>query len=251
MIRRHASRIVPALLILLTSMLGAGAADTDLPDRERIHHSYELALGASVEVSGIAGPVEIETTNGDAAEVNVIRSAPSHADLECGKIVIEQTSTRLRISSESNCPIVRGRQSVALKLPRRVDLSLQNIAGDVRIGPTDGMVRLESIAGHVAATELRAASMSSLAAGLSMTIAGVGERGIHISSVTGGIDMDVRKGVDADLTVKNLVGQIHNEVSDVSRSGGDDPDYQAVIGSGGGKILIESVVGGVDIRRGR
>jgi len=69
--------------------------------------------------------------------------------------------------------------------------------------------------------------------------------------VAGGIDMDVRKGVDADLTVKNLVGPIHNEVSDVSRSGGDDPDYQTVIGSGGDKILIESVAGGVDIRRGR
>jgi len=251
MIKRDAFRLVPALLILLIPMLGAAAADTERPDSERIHHSYELARGASVEVSGIAGPVEIETTSNDTAEVNVIRSAPSHADLECGKIVIEQTSTRLRISSEANCSIVRGRQSVTLKLPRRVDLSLQNIAGDVRIGPTDGMVRLESIAGHVAVAELRTASMSSLAGGLSMTVAGVGDRGIHVSSVTGGIDLDVRKGVDAELRVKNVVGKVHSDASDFSISGGGDSDYQAVIGSGGSKILIESVVGGVDIRRGR
>jgi DUF4097 and DUF4098 domain-containing protein YvlB len=249
--RRQVSRLVPALLILLTPMLGAAATDTDLPDRERIHQSYELARGASVEVLGIAGPVEIETTNNDTAEVNVIRSAPTHVDLECGKIAIEQTPTLLRISSESNCPIVRGQQSVALKLPRRVDLSLKNIAGDVRIGPTDGMVRLKSIAGHVTVTELRSASMTSLAAGLSMTIAGVGDRGIHVSSVTGGIELDVRKGVNADLTVRSLIGPFHNDVSDVTRSGDGDPDYQALIGSGGNRILFESVVGGVDIRRAR
>jgi hypothetical protein len=242
-------RIVPVILTLLTPLLGIAAEDPDLPDRERIHHSYELAVGASVEVSGIAGPVEIETTNDDMADVNVVRSAPTHADLVCGKIVIENTPKHLRISSESLCSIVRGQQRVALKLPRRVDLNLQNIAGDVRIGPTDGMVRLESIAGHVAVTEMRAARMSSLAGGLSMTIAGVGERGIHVSSVTGGIDLDVRKGVNADLVVRSLVGYIRNEVSDVTRS--DDSDYEAVIGSGGGKILFESIVGSVDIRRGR
>ena len=249
--RTKPSQMFPALLVLLAPTLGAGAADVDLPERERIHHSYELAHGATVEVSGIAGPVEIETTNDDMANVNVVRSAPTRADLDCGEIVIEETSTRLRVSSQSNCPIVRGRQSVTLKLPRRADLSLQNIAGDVRIGPTEGMVRLESIAGHVAVAELRAASMSSLAGGLSMAIAGVGERGIHISSVTGGIDMDVRKGVDAELSVRSVVGHVHSEASDVSISESGDSDYQAVIGSGGSKFLIESVVGGVDIRRGR
>ena len=135
-------------MTLLTPPLGVAAADSDLPDRERIHHSYEArGHGASVEVSGIAGPVEIETTNDDVADVNVVRSAPTHADLECGKIEIENTPKRLRISSESLCPIVRGQQRVMLKLPRRVDVNLQNIAGDVRIGPTEGMVRLEASLG--------------------------------------------------------------------------------------------------------
>jgi hypothetical protein len=229
MTRHKWSRPVFALLSLLMPTLIANAAESDTPDHERIHQSYELSHGASVEVLGIAGPVEIETTSSDTAEVNVVRTSPTHADLECGWVAIEQSPTRLRISSEQKCPIVRGQQSVALKLPRWVDLSLRNIAGHVHIGATDGMVRLESIAGHVTLTGLRAASMSSLAAGLTMSIAAVGERGIHISSVTGGI----------------------NDVSDVRRFDDDGPDYRSVIGSGGGKIVIESVIGGVDIRRGR
>ena len=247
--RPVASQLFPALLIILASTLGAGAADVDLPDHERIHQSYELTPGTSVEVSGIAGPVEIETTNDDTADVSVVRSAPTHADLDCGRIAIEQTTTRLRIRSESICPIVRGRQSVMLKLPRWVDLSLENIAGGVRIGPTDGMVRLQSIAGHVEVAALKAAKMSSLAGGLKLTVTGVDDRGLRVSSVTGGIDLGVRKGVDAELSVRSVVGRVHSEASDIRFSSDDGSDYLAVVGSGGDKISIDSVVGPVEIHR--
>ena len=84
----------------------------------------------------------IETTSNDTAGVNVLRSAPTHADRECGKIAIEQTPTRLRISSEAKCPIVRGQQSVALKLPRRVDPSPpEHRRPRPASARTDGMVR--------------------------------------------------------------------------------------------------------------
>jgi len=248
--RHVAPQLFPALLIVLAPMLRASAAEIDLPDSERIHQSYELAPGTSVEVSGIAGPVEIETTSADTAEVNAIRSAPTHADLDCGKIAIEQTSTRLRIRSETICSIGRDRQRVMLKLPRWADLSLENIAGDVRIGPTAGMVRLESIAGHVVLAGLHAAKMSSLASGLSLTVAGVGERGIRVSSVTGGIDLSLRESVDAELRLRSVIGHVHSEASDIRISSDNGSDYLAVVGSGGNKISIESVVGPVKIHRG-
>lgn len=41
MLRRDVSRIIPLVSILLTPLLGLAAGDSDLPDRERIHHSYE------------------------------------------------------------------------------------------------------------------------------------------------------------------------------------------------------------------
>jgi hypothetical protein len=250
----------PALLLIaLVSTLCAPSAraqdkrtpDGDYPERDEIHQSYDLALGAGVDISGIAGPVEIRTTDKDRAEVNIVRSAPTRTDLDCGKVVVEQTSMRLQIRSESLCPIVRGQQRVMLELPRRVDVNLHGIAGAVSIGPIDGMVRLDGIAGHVAVDELRAAKMSSLAGGLTMTVASVGDRGIRISSVTGGIDMGVRTGVNADVTVKSIVGRVRSDVSDARVSSNDDDDFHAAIGTGGPKIVIESVVGAVDIHRAR
>ena len=93
------------LLILLIPVFGAGEANADQPDHERIHESYVLTPGASVEVSGIAGPVEIETGRGDTADVTVTRSAPTHAELQCGRVAIEQTPRGLRIRSETLCPV--------------------------------------------------------------------------------------------------------------------------------------------------
>src|SRR5262245_48549518 len=72
--RNRAPALFHGLLILLLPTSGAGAADADQPEHESIHESYVLTPGASVEVSGIAGPVEIETGRDDTADVTVTRS---------------------------------------------------------------------------------------------------------------------------------------------------------------------------------
>src|SRR5262249_18672701 len=128
--RNRAPALCYGLLILLLPMSASGAVDADQPDHERIHESYVLNTGASVEVSGISGPVEIETRPGDTADVTVTRSAPNHAELQCGKVAIEQTSKGLRLRSETLCPVDHGVQHVVLELPRWADLTLEFIAGD-------------------------------------------------------------------------------------------------------------------------
>src|SRR5262245_34409992 len=103
--RNRAPALFHSLLILLLPMSAACAVDADQPGHESIHESYVLTPGASVEVSGIAGPVEIETGPGDTAGVTVTRSAPTHDELQCGRVAIEQTSKGLRIRSETLCPV--------------------------------------------------------------------------------------------------------------------------------------------------
>jgi hypothetical protein len=146
------------------------------------------------------------------------------------------------------CTIVRGSQTVTLRVPRDVDLSLRNIAGRVRIGSTDGMVYLESIAGRVEAAGLREARMSSLAEGLELAVFDLGERGIRVSSVRGGIDLNVISRIDAEVVTRSVEGRIDNEVPGVRITEDDGQNQRALLGSGRGKIQIESVVGTVKIR---
>ncbi len=77
----------------------------DLPVRNEIHRQYQLAPNTTVEISLIAGPVEIETTTGESAEIHIVNSAETQADLDCSVIPIEHTPEKLVIRSNSITPL--------------------------------------------------------------------------------------------------------------------------------------------------
>ena len=248
---RHAtSLLLGTSLILSAGVPAMSAPDTEYSERERIAKSFSLASGSRIEISTIAGSVEIDTTSGRTADVEVVRAAPTRRELDCGAIVIEQVGPTLRIRSENRCQTIRSSHVVKLSVPRDVNLSLRNIAGHVRIGSTDGMVRLESIAGHVEAEGLRHARMTSLAQGLAVTVSDLSDRGIHVISVMGAIDLDVGRSTDAEVITRSVQGHIDNEVPGMRVLKIDDANQRAVIGSGRGKIEINSVVGTIRIHGG-
>src|SRR5688572_7825593 len=98
--------------------------DSRFPEKEEIRQTYQLSAGAVVNVSGINGSVEIETTSGSAAEVYIVRSAKTKDDLQYRKIIIEPSATSLVIRGENDKDRDRNqgrdrevRQQVILKLP--------------------------------------------------------------------------------------------------------------------------------------
>ena len=255
--RNTLTSLFPATLLLLVSfgaLSGLFAQEKpggfrDLPVRNEIHRQYQLAPNTTVEISLIAGPVEIETTTGESAEINIVNSAETQADLDCSAIPIEHTPGKLVIRSKSLCNIVRVNQRVMLKLPRTVNLDLESIAGHVRIGSTEGMVRLNSIAGPVSTGSLQSAEMSSLARGLSMEIKQIGERGVRLSSITGGIELALSDNFNAQFVANSVVGNVVSDIPSIKLSTDGRSDFEAQIGSGGPVITISSVRGGIRLRK--
>jgi hypothetical protein len=245
---RHAtSFVLGAALALFAGPQTLSAEDPEYPEHERIAKIFSLASGSRIEISTIAGSVEIDTTSGRTADVEVVRAAPTRRELDCGAIVIEQVGSALKIRSENRCQTIRSSHVVKLSVPRDVNLSLRNIAGHVRIGSTDGMVRLESIAGHVEAEGLRHARMVSLANGLALTVSDLSARGISVISVMGAIDLDVGPHADAEVITRSVTGHIDTEVRGARIMKIDDANRNTVIGSGRGKIEIISVAGTIRI----
>src|SRR5215210_2570154 len=68
--------------------------------REEIRQNYQLSPGANVEVRGINGPVQIETSDTTTAEVYILRTAANQTDLETRKITVTATATSLVIQGE-------------------------------------------------------------------------------------------------------------------------------------------------------
>ena len=230
-----------------------GRMEQDLPERDESRQSYRLSPGARVEVSVIYGPVDIETGMSDTAEVHIVRSARSRADLDSRKINIEQTATSLLIRGErdrSEGP-ARVRHRVVLKLPRRVELSVQSINARVNIGEVDGAVRLSRINGAVKVAQVTATSeVSRINGSLTMGIAGLAGQGVRAENINGAVELRFAEEVNADLVVTEFNGAVTPQLTNVTvLEKTPRTIFRARIGAGGVSISISDVNGSVRLVR--
>ncbi|HYK19140.1 MAG TPA: DUF4097 family beta strand repeat-containing protein, partial [Pyrinomonadaceae bacterium] len=207
------------------------AQRSDFQERDEINRTFQLAPGARVEVSSIRGPVEISNTDSATAEVQIIRSARTRADLEYHKIEVEQTASGLVIRGVQE-PDQRQRQNiqvnhhVILKLPRRIDLSVKSVSGSIKVADVDGQTYVSSISG-------------------SARIGDVGGK-LEVSSISGNLEVG---NVGADARVMSIsgnlgLGQVNGSLEVSSVSGGVHATLLSLSPQG---IHIKSVSGSVEI----
>lgn len=256
--------LVPALLLAGTAVAGdtggskdqrTSAAPAEMAAREEIHRSFRLEEGARVSVSGIAGPVSVTTTEGDTAQVHIVRMARTQRELDCYRTAVTGGGEALSIehvqdSDRSGCDSIRSRQQVTLVLPRSVNLEFSTIAGRLDIGPVDGVVRLDSIAGHVTLAGARSAEVSSLAGGLTMNLRSLSAAGVQVSSVVGPVDLTFGRGVDADVRLDSVMGSVRGVPAELDRRlVEENGEYRLRVGAGGPAVRLSSVMGPVRLRR--
>lgn len=229
----------------------------DFQEKDEFHQSYQLAPAARVEVRGINGRVDIETSSGSTAEVNVVRSARNREDLEYRKVVVEQTATSLVVRGENDrerSGMGRNRevrQRVMLRLPRMIDLGVSGVNGRVGVGEIDGPVRLSGINGMVDVAQAMGYSyISGINGHVKVTISQLGERGIHVSGVNGGVELLFAEDLNADLDVTGINGSVNPAVGNVTILGKlDRQNFHAKIGGGGSPIKVSGINGHVKLSR--
>jgi DUF4097 and DUF4098 domain-containing protein YvlB len=206
-------------------------AQKEFREREEINQTYQLAPGARVEVSSIRGGVEITNADTSTAEVQIVRTARTRADLEYHKIEVEQTGNTLVVRGAQE-PEQRQRQNiqvnhhVILKLPRSIDLSVTSVSGSLKAGDVDGQAQVFSISGSV-------------------KIGNVGNK-LGVNSVSGNLEVG---NVGADAKMNSIsgnvrLGQVNGSLDVTSVSGGVSTTLVSLSPQG---IHIRSVSGSVEI----
>src|SRR5260370_12078096 len=84
----------------LRASSGSGQSDDRWLLKDETNQSYDLSSGARVEVSGINGRVEI-SPGGGAAQVHIIRTAPTEEDLTHHRIIIQNSGGSLIVRGEN------------------------------------------------------------------------------------------------------------------------------------------------------
>lgn len=180
-------------------------SDDAFPESDEVRRSFQLEPGASVEVSNISGIVAIETSDTSMAEVHVVRTARSRAELAYRNVIVEQQGAGLVVRGEfeRKGAVPRGvqvRHRVLVKIPRQVSLKVDTISGAATIGNIDGPVRIENISGAARLADVHGPLIVDGVSG-PLTVGNVGDK-VQLTNISG------------DLTVGRTVG--HLELSDVS-----------------------------------
>lgn len=222
--------------------------------REEIHKNFQLEPGAQVEVRGINGPVEIQTTEGGNAELHIWRTAENKSDLENSAILIEQTPTSLTVRAKQRSDWWKFwtggnvRQQLKLVLPRSVELATHGINGPLNIGGVDGSLNITGVNGRVEVAQTAGhTEITGINGHVNVGIARLNDEGFGVKGVNGGVELRVPAGINAELDVKGLNGGVSCDLPNLSEQERTRSGMHARIGTGGPQISINGINGGVKI----
>lgn len=239
-----------------TVNVNAGSAGNEAPTGATVqeaHQTYQLAAGARVDVSDISGPVSIEATDGQSAEVHIYRTAKNSGDLAYRKVTVEQTRSGLTIRQKpggAEPAKVDLLNRVVLKLPRHVSVSAKNIGGDFNVSGIGGAVELNGIGGSVEATNLNGAlNVSGASGNVRLAAARVNGAGLRVSNVSGGVYLRLAGDLNAELSINNTTGAVSNKIAGLALDKVGASNYSARLGSGGPRIVVSNVTGAVVLQR--
>jgi DUF4097 and DUF4098 domain-containing protein YvlB len=222
--------------------------------REEINKTITLAPGSQVTIRGINGGVEIETWNGNQAEIHIEITASSREALERRPLLVENTADSLTIRTlrgddgDDDRGYVRHR--VRLRLPTSIHLKASSVNGGLEVGEITGAVAISSINGGVRVAQAGSATeITSVNGRVTVSLTSLGDQGLRISSINGGIELRLPATTNAELEVRSVNGGVDTDfpvaVTGMQRRG----ELRGTLGSGGARIAITSVNGGVHLKR--
>jgi hypothetical protein len=243
----------------LSEAMGMSSKDQQGEARDEVRKSFQLQPGARVEVQGINGAVDIQTSDSNTAEVYVLRTASSKDALARRQVIIEQTATGLVVRSEQSRSLgwwerLWGRnpnEQVSIKAPRQIALSLKGVNGRVNTGDIDGPLEAKGINGRVQLGQTSgSAEISGVNGNISVGLRQLGERGARVSGVNGNVELRLAADLNADLTTRGMNGRLNSEIPAITVDKDDHGShYSAHIGNGGAPITISGINGNVRLTR--
>jgi hypothetical protein len=241
----------------LSRVVGA-TAEQQGEAREEIRKSFELQPGARIEVQGINGKVDIQTSDTTTAEVYVVKTAGSREGLARREITVEQTSNGLLVKGKQ---VSRGfwehlfhtqaKEEVTIKAPRQIALSLKGINGRTTAGDIDGAVEVKGVNGRVELGQTNEwAEVSGVNGTISFGLNKLSNSGVRLNGINGNIEMRIPVGLNADLSASGMNGNVRSELPDVTINKNEfGSRYTARIGNGGAPITISGINGNVHLTR--
>ncbi|MBX7221331.1 MAG: hypothetical protein K1Y36_15385 [Blastocatellia bacterium] len=220
--------------------------DKDFKESDETQQTFEMAFGATVEIHSINGSVAIEPSVGNQAEVRIIRRARFREDLNFHKIKVENSNNTLKVYGEhTEGKSKEVRQQIFVKIPRQMNLTVRAINGRVGVGELEGPVKISAVNGKVELANITDTfETSSVNGNVVATVRNLDAQGIKISGINGKVEIRLADGLNANLNVNGINGNVRTDAPNITVEGKVSPSmFRARLGNGGASITISGVNG--------
>ena len=242
----------------LNRVVGASGEQSPGDAREEIRKSFELQPGARIDVVGINGKVDIQTSDTRTAEVYVLRTAGGQEGLRRRQVTIEQTSAGLVIKGRQvghgfweHLFGTKATEDVTIKAPRQIALGLKGINGRVTGGDIAGALEVKGVNGGVNLGQANdTVTISGVNGNISVGLNSLTDSGARVSGVNGNIELKLASGLNAQLTAKGMNGNVRSEIPGLTIDKEEyGSRYSARIGNGGPPLTFSGINGNVRLTR--
>jgi len=247
------SSINKACAVLVLILAASSVRATVYQERDEINRRFTLPPKARVEVSAISGSIDVKAIDGEMAIVQIERTAPSRAELDCNKVVLEQESGNLLIKGETvGCKNrnIEGTYRVQLSLPRTVDVSVHGVSGPVNIGEIDGALRISGNSGNINLAQFGSGtSIWGNSGTITIQLRQLDAGGFKLSGNSGAIKLYIADELNLDVKVSGISGSVSSDLPNVQFNKTGAAHYHARVGSGGPTINVDGSSGSVLLSR--
>jgi len=234
-----------------------------LDEVERFEQTYPLNAAGRVSVSNVNGSITIDTWDNPQVKLEYVKTADSRERLSEVGVRIDARQDSIRIETDYGDWKQTGNKEwkmngklvveYRLTVPRTAILDeIATVNGRISISNAANITKASAVNGEVRATNLRGTANLSTVNGIVQADFDQMQAGSRISlnTVNGRVDLTIPSDSNATLKADTLNGSITNDFGLPVRKGQYvGKDMYGRIGSGNVQIQLNSVNGGLSVRR--
>jgi len=251
-LNRRTATIVAAMAVALLIALPAYADVT-----QEFHRTVPLNSDGRVSLTNINGDVEITGWSRNEVQIDAVKSAPDQERLN--EITIEVNGSGSSIEIETKYPhhLMNnnpGGVHYNLHVPQNARIDKINLVnGSLDVQKVSGEVNADLVNGKVRASDLAGTSdLATVNGAIAANYASLNNvREITLKSVNGSIDLLLPQSPNAEVSASNVNGGISTDFPLTVKGHFGSKSMSGTLGSGGVKIDLNNVNGGIHIGPGR
>ena len=244
--------------VFALALLVSGNLIADVTEEETF--TFKLDDGGRFGISNVNGSITVTGGSGDSVEVLAIKKADNQKELDEIEIVISETSSEITIETELGESAgwwshgsTGGQVTYEITVPSGTTLdSIETVNGNVDISGVTGKVVAESVNGDLEisnlAGDVRLATVNGgIEAGFDKLD---GDQSVKAETVNGRVTLVLPDDADCEISADTLNGGINAKDFGLDADKGFvGSDLNGKIGSGSARVNIDTVNGGIKIKK--